>query len=93
MTAEDALNYDEPEDWFYPVRESLEAALFRAHALEDCERVVLEDLEHNPLNPRTLYINWQLLIAIDDMDRVLVLRRRFMDGWKDADVELKLEDY
>ena len=30
VAAEDALNYDEPPDWFYPTRESLGAALLRA---------------------------------------------------------------
>ena len=33
------------------------------------------------------------LIAIDDVDNALVARRRFLDAWKNADVELKLEDY
>ena len=43
--AEDALNYNEPADWFYPTRESLGAALLRAHRADEAARVFREDLE------------------------------------------------
>ena len=93
VAAEDKLSYDEPPDWYYPVRESLAAALLKAHRMDECERVFREDNERNPINPRTLYLRWQWLVGIDDRDMALVYRRRFMDGWQDSDVELKLEDF
>jgi hypothetical protein len=93
VAAEDKLNYDEPSDWFYPVRESLAAALFKAVRLDETERIFREDLERNPLNPRTLFLQWQFLTTVDDKDMALVVRRRFLDGWQNADVELALDDY
>jgi len=55
VDAEDALNYDEPSDWFYPTRETLGAALLRARDLAAAEKVFRDDLARNPNNPRSLY--------------------------------------
>ena len=54
VAAEDALAYDEPPGWYYPVRESLGAALLRDGRAADAERVFRADLERNPRNPRSL---------------------------------------
>ena len=93
VAAQDKLAYDEPEDWFYPTRESLEAALLYAHRLDETERMFRQDQEHNPENPRTLFIQYQFYTITDDKDMSLVYRRRFSDGWENADVDLKLTDY
>lgn len=53
---ESALNYDEPADWSWPVRETLGAALLRAGRAADAERVLREDLVANPNNPRSLWL-------------------------------------
>jgi len=52
---EDALDYDEPPDWWNPVRETLGAALLRAGRAADAERVFRDDLARNRNNPRSLY--------------------------------------
>ena len=94
VAAEDALGYDEPADWFYPTRESLGAAYLKAGRTEDARRTFREDLERNPGNPRSMFGLWQTLAAsAPDDPATLVLRRRFMDAWADADVELKLSDF
>ena len=54
IAQQDALNYDEPADWFYPIRETLGAALLRAGRDADAERVFRDDLLRNPRNPRSL---------------------------------------
>jgi len=51
VEAEDALNYDEPSDWFYPTRETLAAALLQAGDRKEAMAVYREDLKHNPNNP------------------------------------------
>ena len=63
VAAQDALKYDEPPDWFYPVRESLGAALLNAHRPAEAERVFRDDLARNPRNPRSLFGVWQSLLA------------------------------
>jgi tetratricopeptide (TPR) repeat protein len=95
VAAEDALSYDEPADWFYPTRESLGAAYFRARRFVEADRTFREDLERNPDNPRSLFALWQMVGAASEPDdpMTLLLRRRFRDAWTDADVELKLSDF
>ncbi|HYS52499.1 MAG TPA: tetratricopeptide repeat protein [Thermoanaerobaculia bacterium] len=55
VESEDALDYDEPPDWFYPARETLGAALMRAGQFGEAEKVFSEDLKRNPNNPRSLF--------------------------------------
>lgn len=55
VEAEDALNYNEPADWFYPTRETLGAALLRSGDYAGAEKVFREDLARNAKNPRSLY--------------------------------------
>lgn len=95
VAAEDALSYDEPSDWFYPTRESLGAAYFRAKRYEDADRTFREDLERNPDNPRSLFALWQMVGVVGEPDDpvTMLLRRRFRDAWTDADVELKFSDF
>jgi len=55
VAAEDALDYDEPADWFYPTRETLGAALLRDGQFVEAEKVFRDDLARNKNNPRSLY--------------------------------------
>jgi cytochrome c-type biogenesis protein CcmH/NrfG len=55
VTAEDALNYNEPADWFYPTRETLGAALLRNGDAAAAEAVFRDDLQRHPKNPRSLH--------------------------------------
>src|SRR6266576_2667638 len=55
VAVEDGLKYDEPKDWFYPVRESLGAALLKIGDYAGAEEVFRADLERNPSNPRSLF--------------------------------------
>ena len=55
VEAQDALNYDEPADFFYPVRETLGPALLRMGQPAEAEKVFRADLERNPNNPRSLF--------------------------------------
>ena len=55
VAIQDSLKYAEPPSWFYPVRESLGAALFLDGQSSEAERVFREDLQRNPRNPRSLF--------------------------------------
>ena len=55
VEAEDALDYDEPPDWFYPTRETLGGALLRDGQFAAAEKVFRDDLKRNPENPRSLF--------------------------------------
>ena len=53
-TIEDAFPYEEPPQWFYPVRHSLGRALLSAGRAADAERTYRADLERFPENPWSL---------------------------------------
>jgi tetratricopeptide (TPR) repeat protein len=78
---EDALNYNEPADWFYPVRETLGAALLRDGRAADAANVFAEDLRRNPHNPRSLF---GLATARNDARIAAEYRRR----WKGSPLTL-----
>ena len=83
---QDALRYDEPAPWYYPVRESLGAALLAADRAGEAESVFVEDLRRNPNNGWSLYGLAASLKAQgrDDSDA----RRRFAAAWARSDVKL-----
>jgi len=55
VAIQDKLNYGEPPDWFYPVRENLGGALLMSGDAAAAEKVFREDLDRNPRNPRSLF--------------------------------------
>ena len=92
--AEDALNYNEPSDWYYPVRESLGAVLLRANRFPEAREVFRQDLERNPENARSLLGLAQALAGTYPEDpNILGLRGRLSRAWENADVQLNVTDY
>ena len=55
VAMQDSLNYDEPPDWFFPVRESLGGVLLTSGNATEAEKVFRDDLDRNPRNPRSLF--------------------------------------
>jgi tetratricopeptide (TPR) repeat protein len=92
VEAEDALGYDEPPPWYYPVRESLGAALFLDGQKEEAEQVFREDLARNPRNPRSLFGLWESLKAQKKGADADWVRREFQTAWKNAEVDVRMED-
>jgi tetratricopeptide (TPR) repeat protein len=92
VAAEDALAYDEPPAWYYPVRESHGAALLRASRAADAERVFRADLERNPRNPRSLLGLAESLKAQGKTADAAFARAQFDVAARDADVPLRIED-
>jgi tetratricopeptide (TPR) repeat protein len=92
VAEEDGLSYDEPADWYYPVRESLGAALLREGQLEEAEKVFRTDLERNPRSPRSLFGLLKTLEAQKKTAAAESIRQQFDQAWKDADVQLRIED-
>ena len=85
---QDTLNYHEPADWYYPVRESLGAALLLAGKLVDAESVFRGDLRQNPRNPRSLFGLKETLRAQGKEADAAWVDRQFKEAWKSADTEL-----
>jgi len=92
VSVQDTLKYNEPEDWFFPVRESLGAALLMNGDAAGAEKVFREDLDRHPRNPRSLFGLEQALKAQQrDYDAGFV-QKQFRASWKGGPVALKVED-
>jgi tetratricopeptide (TPR) repeat protein len=85
---EDRLAYDEPSDWFFPVRHLLGAALLREGKAQDAEDVYRVDLRRHPENGWALYGLAQSLMAQHKDAEAQSVRQHFDKAWKDADVTL-----
>jgi tetratricopeptide (TPR) repeat protein len=89
---EDKLYYGEPPEWFYPVRESLGAALLLSGQAERAEAVFRADLQQYPRNPRSLFGLQKALEAQKKNVNVEEVRREFEAAWKNADGPIELGD-
>lgn len=91
VAVQDTLKYDEPQDWFYPVRESLGAALLVNGDQAGAEQVFREDLERNPRNPRSLFGLEQALKAQGRAYDATFIKKQFDASWKGG-APPKMED-
>lgn len=91
VTLADAVPYDEPPIWFYPVRESLGAALLLSGDAAAAEQVFREDLVRFPRNPRSLFGLHESLVAQQKTADAAWVKRAFDAAWARADGPLTLE--
>ena len=89
---QDQLLYDEPSDWYYPVRETLGGMLLQTGDAKGAEQVFRDDLERNPRNPRSLFgLAEALTMQKRDYDASWV-KQQFDTAWQGSDVTLKVEE-
>jgi hypothetical protein len=84
VAIQDSLKYDEPQDWFYPVRESLGAVLLKIGDNAGAEDIFRTDLNRNLRNPRSLFGLEQALKAQDKAYDAGFVRKQFDASWKGA---------
>lgn len=92
VATQDQLLYDEPADWYYPVRETLGGMLLEAGDAKAAEQVFRDDLERNPRNPRSLFGLAEALTRQKRNYDASWVKQQFETAWKGADVELRVED-
>ena len=92
VEVQDKLYYGEPPEWFYPVRESLGAALLLNGQAERAEAVFRADLEQYPRNPRSLFGLLKSLEAQKKTSNMGEVQREFDAAWKNADVPIEIGD-
>jgi len=93
VAKQDGLAYDEPPAWFYPMRESLGAALLldgRTVTTVEAEQVFRDDLKLNPGNGRSLFGLAESLKA-QRKPAAGKAFEQFKKAWAKADVTLSRE--
>jgi tetratricopeptide (TPR) repeat protein len=89
---ESAIQYDEPPAWFYPVKQSLAAALLRNGQAREAETVFREAIAKQPRDGRLLYGLWQSLVAQKRDPEAALVQQQFDAAWKGATSKLAIED-
>jgi len=92
VAIQDKLNYGEPPDWFYPVRENLGGALLLSGDPSGAEKVFREDLDRNPRNPRSLWGLRQALLKQKRNYDAGFVQKQFEASWSKGAPALKLDD-
>ncbi len=92
INAQDALAYDEPPAWYYPIRESLGGALLRSGNAVEAEVVFRECLRRNPRDPRALFGLMQALKADQKLDAAEWVQHEFDSSWRNPSLQLHIED-
>lgn len=86
---EDAMVYEEPPLWYYPIRHSLGRALLEAGEPEAAEVAYREDLSRFPRNGWSLFGLVQSLEAQGRHAEATAARAELEEAWQNADVELR----
>jgi tetratricopeptide (TPR) repeat protein len=89
---ESKIQYDEPPAWFYPVRQSLAAALLRNGRPKEAESLFRTAIGKQPRDGRLLFGLWQSLTAQKRDSEAMLVEQQFVAAWKDATVKLHIED-
>lgn len=85
---EDSLLYNEPPDWYFPVRHVLGAMLLDAGRPAEAEAVYWNELKRYPHNGFSLFGLEQALTAQGKDELARVIHARFEEAWSEADVKL-----
>jgi tetratricopeptide (TPR) repeat protein len=85
---EDALGYNEPEDWHYPVRQILGAVQLVSGKAVDAERTYQDELARHRENGWSLFGLQQSLIAQERTEEAAAVGRRLTTAWAQADIQL-----
>jgi len=85
---EDTLIYQEPPDWYLPVRQILGAVYLEAGRPAEAERVYREDLAELPANGWSLFGLARALDAQGRSAEAGAIRAQFDAAWQSADFQL-----
>ena len=91
VEVQDGMNFDDVPDWYYPLRESLGAALLRNRQAAEAEQVFRDDLQRNPRNPRSLFGLCRALETQQKAYEAGEVRQSFLAAWGGKD-QPRLED-
>lgn len=89
MQNEDKLLYQEPPDWFFPVRETYGAVLLKGKKFEEAESRFREDLTTYPENGWSLAGLYRALKSQGKEKEAMEVKKRFDMAFANADESLR----
>ena len=89
IVIEDALNYNEPPDWFFSVRHNLGATQLDAGQYRDAISTYQQDLKNLPKNGWALKGLSMAYSKLGDLSSQNETEKKFNEAWQTADIELK----
>ena len=92
VSAYDQIDYDEPADFFFPVRESLGFALLRANRHADAVAVFKEEVKRHPNSGRALFGLWKSTMMTGPMSDADKAENMYKAAWKWSDTDLSVND-
>lgn len=90
---QDALAYTEPPAWYFPVRQTLGAALLKLGKATEAEAVYREDLKQYLQNGWSLFGLMKSLEAQGKNSEVAEVKAQFEKAWAHADVALAASQF
>ncbi|NES75442.1 MULTISPECIES: tetratricopeptide repeat protein [Okeania] len=90
---QDNLPYMEPPYWYYPVRQSLGAALLKLNREKEAEVVYRQDLKQHPNNGWSLYGLAKSLLAQGKQKEAAEVKQEFEKAWLAADIKLTTSEF
>jgi tetratricopeptide (TPR) repeat protein len=89
VSREDALNYDEPPDWFFSVRHHLGAVLVEAGKYDEAIKVYEQDLKTYRNNGWALRGLMNAYEKKGDSEKFRQVQQQFNEAWKHADITIR----
>jgi tetratricopeptide (TPR) repeat protein len=88
VVSEDALNYNEPPDWFFSIRHHLGAVLIDAGKFHEAVKVYEKDLEIYPENGWALKGLINAYEKLGDRKKFEEIKKRFDKSWHYSDIKI-----
>ncbi|MGB1308424.1 MAG: tetratricopeptide repeat protein [Oceanihabitans sp.] len=88
MLIEDALNYNEPPDWFFSVRHHLGAVQIEAKLYNEAIKTYQDDLKRLPKNGWAFYGLHQAYLGLEDSKNASRIESLLKKSWETADISL-----
>lgn len=85
---QDKLRYNEPPDWYFPIRESLGVVLLQNQQNKEAEEVFRQALNKHPRSGRALFGLFKSLQAQSRETDAFWIRRAFEQAWRNSDTPL-----
>jgi hypothetical protein len=80
---------EQPPTWYYPIRESLGAALLRNGQAVEAEAVFREDLRRNRRSGRSLFGLMESLKAQNKLVDAESVRKQYEAAWRSAPLRIE----